>query len=210
MRDRGSTVRISNAQTRPYISVGGSQMMSCLLAEACGDPENEIREFRARYLATPTPHTSLFPGVREGLDDLHRRGVRLTICSAKPQNLCEKVLGDLGVDHLFSAIVGRRPDAPCKPDPAHLDMVLELVGGERSKSCYIGDSEVDHELADRAQVPFVLMTYGYATTLPETGDMHRLDSFALVPELVIRLLAVGQPRQAIRRAWRRGSLVQVN
>jgi phosphoglycolate phosphatase len=187
--DRQSDHRVSSADTRAYVSLGGARMMSGLLGRSCGDPEVEIGEFRSRYAARPTPEASLFPGVRRGLAELRDQRIRLTICSAKPQNLCEKVLADLGLADLFSAVVGSRQGAPCKPDPAHLDEVLARVGGCRTRACFIGDSEVDFDLAQRAGVPFILMTYGYASDVSDLSDAHTADHFHHVPGIVMSLLS---------------------
>lgn len=193
LSDRGSDHRVTCTDARAYVSLGGSRMMSGLLAASCGDPDVEIAEFRARYAGLPTPDASLYPGVRDGLVRLKDEGVRLTICSAKPQALCEKVLADLDLASLFSAVVGSRAGAPCKPDPAHLEAVLDHVGGCRTRTCFIGDSEVDLALARRAEVPFILMSYGYADPRIDVSGTRVLDHFCEVPAAVISLLA---PRTA--------------
>lgn len=189
--DRGSPARISRAETKRYVSLGGPRMVQALLGADCGDADQAISEFRQRYADMPTPDSSVFPGVRSGLAHLARLGIQLSICSAKPQRLCEKVLRDLHLDQHFTAIVGSRPGRPSKPDPDHLDEALRMAGGSRQRSCYIGDSEVDHALATAAGIPLVMVTYGYADAGIDLAGVFLADHFNAVPGIVESLLFKG-------------------
>ncbi len=136
-------------------------MVAALMGRACGDVDESLAEFRARYAATPTPRKSLYEGVEEGLRGLKAGAVGLAVWSNKPQDLCEKVLSDLGLSDVFDAVVGTGPDAPHKPDPAGFYRALMLAGGKREASCLVGDTAADHAAAQSARVPFVWVTYGY-------------------------------------------------
>ena len=92
-----------------------------------------------------------------------------SICSNKPQPLCEKVLTDLHLGHLFAAVVGTSAGKAHKPDPEHLDRTLRQAGGTRARCHYIGDSIVDLNLTLNANVPFICVAYGY-------GDFESLPS----------------------------------
>lgn len=186
--DRGSPARISRVEAMRHVSLGGPRMVEALLGADCGDADQAISEFRQRYADTPTPDSSVFPGVRSGLAYLARLGVRLSICSAKPQQLCEKVLRDLDLDGHFAAVVGSRPGRPSKPDPDHLDEALRMAGGTRQRSCFIGDSEVDHALAMAAGIPLIMVTYGYANTGFDLAGAFFADHFSAVPGIVENLL----------------------
>jgi phosphoglycolate phosphatase len=188
--DRGSTMRVSRALTRQYVSIGGARMMSALLGAECGDPQVEIAEFRVRYAETRTPASSLFPGVRDGLEGLKAAGVLLAICSSKPQHLCDKVLAEVGVDSLFEMVVGSQPGLPAKPDPALLDYTIGLVHGPKGQLCYVGDHELDRMLAERAGVPFILAGYGYGDPRAEPQAELIAETFPEVSGLVARLLGV--------------------
>ena len=181
--DRGAPVVTTLADMRRHISVGGAKMMAALMGECCGDSQMAIMEFRDRYAALPTPEASLFPGVREEIEHLAVSGLRLSICSSKPQNLCEKVLNDLDLADFFDVIVGSYPGRPPKPDPALYDMVLAHTGGARARSCYVGDSALDHALAVNAKVPFILAAYGYCDAGLHVSDADMAHDFSQVARL---------------------------
>ena len=187
LRARGSLRSLTSDQVRCHISVGGARMISTLFGTECGDPDLEIAEFRARYAAVHTPASSLFGGARESLMELAGSGARLTICSNKPQGLCEKALRDLELEHLFEVVVGSDGSRPAKPDPAPFLKVLELVGGSSSRAIYVGDAELDHAMARNVGVAFILMTHGYLNPGVMLEDAVRCDSFARLPTLVSRV-----------------------
>jgi len=162
LAERGSTHVIDPQTARPWMSVGGAQMVAALLGPACGDPDAEIAEFRRRYAIMQTRADSLFADVADGLARLHNAGHKLAICSNKPQNLVENVLRDTGLGGLFTSVVGARAGVPTKPALDLLTIVLADLGVALDQCLFIGDSEIDHQLADAAGIPFLFVTYGYA------------------------------------------------
>jgi phosphoglycolate phosphatase len=160
--DRGSDHTIDPITARPWMSLGGAPMVAALLGPACVDPERDILEFRARYRETPTPPDALFAGVAEGLRHFRDAGFSLSICSNKPQELCEQVLADTGIGGLFGTVVGLRKGLRAKPEMDLLHTTLEALRATPSECVYVGDSEVDHAVASKAGMPFVFMSYGYA------------------------------------------------
>ena len=160
--DRGVHQPIAAELARQYSGIAGPIMVPALLGEASADADADLNEFRARYAELRTPASSLYPGVAEGLERLLKTGVRLSICSAKPQNLCERVLADTGILDGFSVIYGGDRAEACKPDRRHLLETLKAAGGSAERALLIGDSETDRQLAKNAQVPFAFVTYGYA------------------------------------------------
>lgn len=162
LADRGSAHVIDPVAARPWMSVGGARMVAALLGPACGDAEAEIAEFRRRYAIRKTCVESLFADVADGLAALHGAGHVLAICSNKPQNLVDNVLRDTGLAPLFASVVGQRPGVRAKPAPDMLDLVLADLGARADQCLFVGDSEIDHQVADHAGIPFLFVTYGYA------------------------------------------------
>ena len=196
LRERGSTRVISADVAKPYCSRGGIHMVSGLLGDDCGDPHREIAEFRRRYSTWPTPHNSLFPGVHKGLRDLANAGFNLSVCSNKPQYLCEKVLSDLGLSSLFSAVVGSLPDRPLKPHPFLLERTLSSLDADPEEALFIGDSHLDEGIAASVGVPFLFVSYGYA----EDGmDVSSLMAFDRFEDVVQSIRLEHAPEMAIRR-----------
>jgi phosphoglycolate phosphatase len=189
LEDRGEEMRLRPDEVRPHATAGGLAMVDALLGDRCGEPQEALEAFRRRYGEIPTPQDSLYPGIREALVALRDQGVTLSLFSNKTQPLCEKVLSELGLAPLFSAIVGTAPSVPLKPDPAGLDLALARAGGLRAASCYIGDSEADHALALAAGVPLVMVAWGYGEAERDWPGATIARHAAEIPPLALAALA---------------------
>jgi phosphoglycolate phosphatase len=181
LRERGSERVVTVDDARPFLSHGGPALVSGLLAHECGDVVREIADLRERYASQAIPAESLYDGVRTGLHELDGHGFALAICSNKPEYLCEKVLADLGLAPLFTAIVGTAPGRKQKPAPDLMEVALERLGAEPARTIMVGDSEVDHALAEVTGVPFLFVNYGYAD---ESWDSTGLDQFGRFADVV--------------------------
>ncbi|HEY2048278.1 MAG TPA: HAD-IA family hydrolase [Caulobacteraceae bacterium] len=161
LTDRGLEGNLSCDTVRPFVTAGGRAMVEGLVGDAWGDAETTLAEFRARYAETVTPRESLYPGAEAAIAELSRRGLVLAVFSNKPQHLCEKVLGDIGVANRFASIVGSGPGIPHKPDPTGLRLALSRSGGAPDRACYVGDTALDQETARRCGMPIVMVAWGY-------------------------------------------------
>lgn len=103
----------------------------------------------------------LFDGAEAALRQLHRSGVRIGLCSNKPDDLCHQLVRELGVDAYIDELLGSSDDRPKKPDPALLLTVIERLGVPPAETLYVGDSATDVATARAAGVPVFLVSYGY-------------------------------------------------
>lgn len=181
LRERGSERVVTIDEAAPFLSHGGAALVRGLLANECTDVVRDLADLRERYGSQTIPAEALYEGVRAGLHELDGHGFRLAICSNKPEYLCEKVLADLGLDPLFSTIVGSAPGRLQKPAPELLNLALQRLDSEPSQAIMIGDSEVDYALAEGVSVPFLFVSYGYAD---ENWDSSKLHQFNRFPDLV--------------------------
>ena len=156
--------------TRAHVSAGGEAMIAAVMGPHCTDPKADIAEFRRIHAETPTPPDTLFPLVAEQLAELANAGFILSICSNKPQNLCEKVLADLNIAHYFKLIVGSRDGLPKKPEPDLMQIVLADLGAAPEQCIFVGDSKLDLQAAHYFYMKFVLVEWGYGDDMPQPQD----------------------------------------
>ncbi|MBS0124011.1 phosphoglycolate phosphatase [Thetidibacter halocola] len=181
---------ISLAQARDFIGNGASVFVQKMRA-ARSIPEAEHPRLLASFIRRYDHAVMLtlpYPGVVEALAALTAKGHRLGVCTNKPIRPTRAVLAHLGLDRWFGTVWGGDSLPVHKPDPAPLHAAFEALGdGPR---LYVGDSDVDAETAQRAEVPFLLFTEGYRKV--PVSEMHHdvpFDDFATLPALVERLLA---------------------
>ena len=107
------------------------------------------------------PNTTLFPGIRELLDDLKKAGYLICLASNKPQILLEHVIDDKFPGFEFDVRLGQRKGIPCKPDPYVVREIEERFKLLPSECLYIGDSEYDYQTAHNAKIDCCIVKYGY-------------------------------------------------
>jgi phosphoglycolate phosphatase len=140
--------------------------------------------FNEHYDASGNALSRLFPDVEPCLEALGKMGIRLGICSNKPEPFCAKLLSDLGVGDCFAAIQGYGSGLPPKPDPAPLLATIARLGATPAQTLYVGDSETDVQTARAAEVPCALVGHGYTVTPVESlGGDWLLDTLADLPAL---------------------------
>ncbi len=105
--------------------------------------------------------TAVYPGVRECLDWLREREVKLAIITNKPAQFIEPLLEEKGLTGYFDWLVGGDTLPQQKPDPAALFWVMDKAGVAPGESLFVGDSRNDVRAAKAATVRCVALTYGY-------------------------------------------------
>jgi phosphoglycolate phosphatase len=144
--------------------------------------------FRERYAEVPCRLSEPYPGARELLEGLTGRGVRLGLCTNKPEAATRGLLEALGIARFFASAIGGDRLPVRKPDPGHLAAVLADMGVSTGEVAMVGDSRNDLLTARGLSVPCVLVSFGY-TTVPasELGADAVVDRLADLPEALARL-----------------------
>ena len=96
---------------------------------------------------------------------LHDMGMRVGLCSNKPDDLCRMLTQSFGIERFIDETLGSMTGMPKKPDPAPLLAIAERLGVAPADSLYVGDSDADVKAARAAGIPVMLVNYGY-TLLP--------------------------------------------
>jgi len=142
--------------------------------------------YRARIADESRP----FDGVVEALDVLAAAGARLAVCTNKRTDLSLALLDALNLTSRFAAVIGADKAPAPKPDASHLFTTIAAVGGTPSRALMVGDSASDIGAARAANVPSVVVSFGYTEiAAAELGADHLIDHFAELPALAARLLA---------------------
>ncbi len=151
--------------------------------------DEQYQPLLGHYEGNIDVHTTLYPGATEAMDALEADGLRLSVCTNKPEGLAKLLLERLGILQRFGALIGADTLPLRKPDPLPYTASVERAGGSVPMSCLIGDTVTDVKTARAAGVPIVLVGFG-----PEGPGIARLepdamiDHFRELPETVARLL----------------------
>jgi phosphoglycolate phosphatase len=182
---------LGRSEVAPLVGDGVPALVARAFAARGGDKAeaaDALPQYIQIYEANATVLTRPYPGVRETLEELRRRGYRTALCTNKLQHATIAVLTGLDLAGLFDAIAGGDRYPVKKPNPGHLLGLIGELGGSAGRAVMIGDSENDAAVAHAAAVPVIIMRYGYSRVAPETlGAAAVLDHFAELPATLERL-----------------------
>lgn len=116
--------------------------------------------FQVRYKEHCADKTKPYDGILELLHDLKERGVKTAVVSNKAdfavKELCQQYFPGL-----LCEAIGERAGIARKPAPDTVNEVLRLLGMDRTGAVYIGDSEVDVETAENANMDCIAVDWGF-------------------------------------------------
>ena len=105
----------------------------------------------------------LFPGVKETLEELHKRGHRMTIASSRLTDSLLLFMRHHKIDHYFEYVVSSDNVTHHKPHPEPALKTLAELKIEPSEAIMVGDMPVDIAMAHNAEIRAVGVSFGNAT-----------------------------------------------
>jgi phosphoglycolate phosphatase len=142
--------------------------------------------YQAQYRAINGAHSTVYPGVAEGLAALRARGLPLACLTNKPLAFARELLQAKGLTGHFAHVFGGDSFERHKPDPMPLQKTCEALGTAPMRTLMVGDSQNDGLAARAAGCPVVLVTYGYNHGEPIARAPHDrlIDSLAELDKLL--------------------------
>lgn len=125
-------------------------------------------------------HTTIYPGVQEGLDALKGAGFPLACVTNKSERFTLPLLEQMKLAHYFQVVVCGDTLPKKKPDPMPLTHACKELGIAPRDMLMIGDSLNDTIAARAAGCPVFCVPYGYN----EGHDVRDLDVDAIVDSLL--------------------------
>ena len=148
-----------------------------------------VSEFVDFYGKNIINESTLIDGVKEFLKWCKEDNISMAVCTNKQEYLSNDLLKKIGIYDYFEYVAGSDTFDYCKPDPRHLTTVLEILDGDKNKSIMIGDSETDANAAKAAQIPIILLKYGYTEKRSEEiYHNHIIKDFVGIEKIVSEYL----------------------
>ncbi len=118
-------------------------------------------DYRAAYAAQGHAASTVYPGVRELLAELVRRGCRLAVLSNKRDDFTQHLVKAKLADVPFVDVRGEREGVPRKPDPTAAYELALLLGVSPSRVVFVGDTAIDMGTAKAAGMRAVGVAWGF-------------------------------------------------
>lgn len=177
---------LPEATIRNFVGKGINNLIERTLTGSLdGKPDAESFQralpiYERSYTAVNGRHTTVYPGVMEGLDLLRSQGYPLACVTNKSERFTLPLLDYMKMSHYFVQVVAGDTLPQKKPDPAPLLHACKNMNIAPREMLMIGDSLNDAQAARAAGCPIFCVTYGYN----EGHDVRTLDVDAIVASLV--------------------------
>ena len=179
---------------RGFVGNGVAKLIERAIPQGVENPSYEaiFETFKEHYAKHCEDKTRPYEGIMEVLALLKKQGYHLAIVSNKfdgaVKQLCKKYFGEY-----ISVAIGESDQVKRKPAPDTVYQALRELGSEGSRAIYVGDSEVDLQTAQNAQLRCVSVTWGFRTKeqLLNAGAGPIIRTPQELPELLARLQTEG-------------------
>ncbi|MCU7799660.1 MAG: phosphoglycolate phosphatase [gamma proteobacterium symbiont of Lucinoma myriamae] len=174
------------AEVRHWVGNGVERLVRrALIGQLNGEPDEALFDkaypiFMDLYKDNTSKRSSLYPGVKEGIDYLRDAGYKLGCVTNKAAAFTHPLLKDLGLFDYFESIVSGDTLEKKKPDPMPLLHSAEVLDVSPEESLMLGDSISDVKAARAAGFQIICMSYGYN---------HGVDIHESNPDVVIDSMA---------------------
>ena len=137
--------------------------------------EEKLKKMEARYYENShlmnLHQTKFFPGVREGLEMIHKRGIKTAIYSQKASDLMIPPLVKEGIAPFIDEVIGINEVKRTKPNPEGIELICNRFGIKSADVLYTGDALTDEQTAEAAGVDFAPLLCG--VTPAESFNLSR-------------------------------------
>lgn len=158
-----------------------------LLAHAIPEYANEAHALFSRFMSHYHEHelesVTLYPGVRETLEELARRSWRLGVNTAKPASSVKAILRHFELDAVFGdAVIAGGDCREMKPSPLPLQMCSTRLGADpvSPDDWMVGDNWTDIKCAANAGIKSAYCRFGFGILLDSSPTVQ----IASFPELL--------------------------
>lgn len=172
---------------REFIGNGAKNLVRKALPEDVSE-EEVIRCFavyKKLYLDGMFQKTAPYEGIDAALRELKSLGVKLGVVSNKPDDATREMC-KFYFNGILDAVIGDNPERKKKPAPDNIYEIMKLLDSDKTKTLYVGDSDVDMETAKNAGLDCAGVTWGYRPE--EMLTEHGADYIIEEPRQLIHLI----------------------
>jgi phosphoglycolate phosphatase len=160
---------LATAEVRNMIGGGAPTLITRALAQLdaavyAGGKARLLQRFYFHYgqlHGRQEARSRVYPGVAEGLRELHALGLQLAVVTNKAKSMAVELLYQLGLGQWIDFVVGGDCCRHRKPNPEPLLFACSALKIEPREALMVGDSNNDVLAARAADIPVVCVPYGY-------------------------------------------------
>ena len=147
-------------EIRYFVGNGVRKLIERAVPEGCTNVDECLDVFKKHYEKNMYNNTVSYNYIETMLKTLKSEGIKLGVVSNKfdlaVKELCKKYY-----DGLIDIAIGQGGDVLPKPSPFGVYKAMKELGAEKDSTVYVGDSEVDVQTAQNANIPCIGVTWGF-------------------------------------------------
>ena len=149
-------------EVRGFIGNGAEMLVKRALSpiEDADAVKTVLAAFSEIYAKNLKNKTAPYYGIEEVLKLFKNSGIKMAVVSNKPHTAVVPLIADYFGEYINTAI-GADKDTPEKPDPTGALKALKALGSEKSRTVYMGDSDVDIFTAKNAGLFALGCSWGF-------------------------------------------------
>ncbi|MBQ6558753.1 MAG: HAD family hydrolase [Clostridia bacterium] len=169
---------IATEDYKYHVGDGRDKLIHRMLAVTDSDNEEMYQKVGAVYDENYEKDflydTDAYDGIRELIAELKTRGIKIAVCTNKPDNVAHFVVETIFGKGTFDIISGVKKGGATKPDPKAALQIADAFGLEPRECLFMGDTNVDIRTAVNADMNSVGVLWGFRdeAELKEAGAEH--------------------------------------
>ena len=167
-------------QVKSFIGNGIRKLVERSFADATVDLSVILERYRTVYYSQSVVHTSLYPGVKAGLEQLQEAGMVSTVLTNKPGGISRSILEALGLIPYIKTVIGAEDGYALKPSSEGLRALMKAHKVDADSCWMIGDHHTDIVAGMDADVHTGFVSYGFG----HKDDLKPTKHFASFSEVV--------------------------
>ena len=148
-------------QVKSFIGNGIRKLVERSFADATVDLSVILEHYRSVYYSQSVVHTSIYPGVKDGLEQLHETGIVSTVLTNKPGGISRSILEELELLPFFKTVIGAEDGYDLKPSSEGLRALMKAHKVDVESCWMIGDHHTDLVAGIDSYVHTGFVSYGF-------------------------------------------------
>lgn len=149
--------------------------------------DNCFMDFKEHYSKNSAVFTKPYDGIVDVINELKNSGVKTAVVSNKADFAVQELVAEYFPDSFLFA-TGEREGVRRKPSPDSVFEAIKELDGDKNKTVYIGDSEVDIETSRNAGVSCIAVTWGFRSkeVLESLKPEYIIDEPSGIKEIILK------------------------
>ena len=184
LKEYGRSFEWSEADYKRFVGNGLKKLVERVFDHSLNEAELDeaFRKASALYNDIKLDHAYAYGGIKEQLEILKDKGIKLAVVTNKPDNAAKDMVYKIFGENTFDFISGAVEGTPHKPHPASTFRALEALDCKPEEAIFFGDSNVDMQTAKNAGIKAIGVLWGFRSR----EELEKEEPFAIIdkPEMI--------------------------